>query len=159
MATIAELAVNFTANTGGLDTGVGRATGALQRFKTEAEKASYAVDKEFGRLNKTLSTIGVNGSAVASGIAKVGLAMAGLSAGAGIAVMIGMFDKSVESAAKLQEMSEKTGASIEKLSGISTVAKIQGADMDAVSAGMAKLAVNMVAVSLPFRSDNVRPIR
>ena len=51
MATIAELAVNFTANTGGLDTGVSRATGALQRFKSEAEKASYSVDKEFGKLS------------------------------------------------------------------------------------------------------------
>lgn len=145
MATIAELAVNFTANTGGLDSGVGRATGALQRFKTEAEKASYAVDQEFGRLNKSLSAIGINGSAVASSVAKVGLAMVGLSAGAGLAVMVGMFDKSVESAAKLQEMSEKTGASIEKLSGIAQIAKIEGADMDAVSSAMAKLAVNMEA--------------
>lgn len=145
MATIAELAVNFTANTGGLDSGVGRATGALQRFKSEAEKASYAVDQQFGRLNQSLASIGINGTAVAGSISKVGLAMAGLSAGVGLSVMIGMFDKSIESAAKLQEMSEKTGASIEKLSGIAQVAKIEGADMESVSAGMAKLAVNMEA--------------
>lgn len=143
MATIAELAVNFTANTGGLDSGVGRATGALQRFKSEAEKASYAVDQEFGRLNKALSTIGINGTALAGNISKVGLAIAGLSAGVGLGAMAHMFNQSVESAAKLQEMSEKTGASIEKLSGIAQIAQIEGADMEAVTAGIAKLAVNM----------------
>ena len=145
MATIAELAVNFTANTGGLDTGVSRATGALQRFKSEAEKASYSVDKEFGKLSQVFSSIGINGGALAGSISKIGLAVAGLGAGASLAVLINMFDNSVESAAKLQDMSEKTGASIEKLSGISQVAKIQGTDMDVVSAGMAKLAVNMEA--------------
>lgn len=145
MATIAELAVNFTANTGSLDSGVGRATGALQRFKSEAEKASYSVDKEFGKLSQVFSNIGINGTALAGNISKIGLAMAGLGAGASLAVLINMFDKSVEGAAKLQEISEKTGTSIEKMSGIAQVAKIQGADIDVVSAGMAKLAVNMEA--------------
>ena len=147
MATIAELAVNFTANTGALDNGVGRATGALQRFKSEAEKASYSVDKEFGKLNQVFSSIGINGSALAGSISKVGLAVAGLGAGASLAVLINMFDKSVESAAKLQEISEKTGTSIEKMSGIAQVAKIQGTDIDVVAGGMAKLAVNMEASS------------
>ncbi len=145
MATIAELAVNFTANTGGLDTGVSRATGALQRFKSEAEKASYSVDKEFGKLNQVFSTIGINGSALAGSISKIGLAMAGIGAGVSIGVLVSKFNESVGAAAKLQEMAEKTGASIEKLSGISQVAKIEGADMESVSAGMAKLAVNMEA--------------
>ena len=145
MATIAELAVNFTANTGGLDSGVSRAGSALQRFRSEAEKASYSVDKEFGKLNQVFSSIGINGHALAGSISKVGLAVAGLGAGASLAVLVSMFSQSVAGAAKLQEMSEKTGASIEKLSGIAQVAKIEGADMEAVSAGMAKLAVNMEA--------------
>lgn len=145
MATIAELAVNFTAHTGGLDTGVGRAVGALQRFRSEAEKASYSVDKEFGKLSQVFSNLGINGGLLAGNIGKIGLAMAGLGAGASLATLVHMFNQSVEAAGKLQDMSEKTGASIEKLSGISQVAKIQGTDMEVVSAGMAKLAVNMEA--------------
>jgi len=145
MATIAELAVSFTAITGGLDAGVAKASQALQRFKSESEKASYAVDKEFGKLNQVFSSIGINGTALAGSISKIGLAMAGIGAGVSVGVLVSKFNESAAAAANLQDMSEKTGASIEKLSGISQIAKIQGTDMEVVASGMSKLAVNMEA--------------
>lgn len=152
MATIAELAVNFTADTSKAEHGLNRVTSLFQRFKTESEKTAYTANQEFGKVSKALEAVGVNGGALAGTIGKVGLAMAGLSAGASLAVLISQFDKSVQSAAHLQDMSEKTGASIEKLSAISTIAKIQGTDMDMLSGAMVKLAANMDATGGPSKS-------
>lgn len=58
---------------------------------------------------------------------------------AGLAVVL-QFQKFVESAAALDDLAEKTGASVEKLSALAQVARISGTSIDVVESALTRLA-------------------
>lgn len=62
-----------------------------------------------------------------------------IGAGVGISTLIDKFESVTKSLSSLKEMAERTGASVENLSGLSTIAKIGGRDFDAVEASIQKM--------------------
>jgi lambda family phage tail tape measure protein len=78
---------------------------------------------------------GIRGSAAAiSGVlAGVTAALAGLT-------VVGKFQDFVKGAAALDDMAEKTGASVEKLSALASVARVSGVEIQTVEAGLIKFA-------------------
>ena len=74
------------------------------------------------------------------GIAKTaGLAMAGLGAGIGVAVLKEKFDGVVESIMKVKDAAEKTGSSVEKIGGLVQAAKITGDDWGTIEGAIIKM--------------------
>ena len=71
-------------------------------------------------------------------------ALQGILAGAAAALagltVVGQFNKFVEGAAALDDLAEKTGASVEKLSALAGVAKISGVSLDVVEGSLIRLA-------------------
>lgn len=57
----------------------------------------------------------------------------------------------VDSMAALDDMAEKTGASVEKLSALASVARVSGVDMESVSDAMVKLTRNLKGVDVDSR--------
>src|SRR5574343_1477292 len=93
---IAKLSIDFEARLG--------------QFETELKRISSVADGVSSRLNSAFK-----------GIA---LSMAGIGAGVGLATLKSQFDGAIAAAAGLKEMADKTGASVENLSGLGAVAKI-----------------------------------
>jgi hypothetical protein len=71
-------------------------------------------------------------------------ALQGILAGAAAALagltIVGKFNSFVEGAAALDDLAEKTGASVEKLSALAGVAKISGVSLDVVEGSLIRLA-------------------
>lgn len=108
-------------------------------------------DEAAGRISTNLR----NAFSLDGMIGKTTLALAGLGAGIGLGVLINKFNEAAESAGALKDMSEKTGASVESLSKISTIAKITGIDIEQVTGAIGKFAQNLEASGGPtekFRS-------
>ena len=94
-----------------------------------------AVDK----LNAGAATLDKQLSAL-PGVAKTaGMALAGLGAGVGVAVLKEKFDGVVESILKVKDASETTGSSIEKIGALVQAAKITGDDFDPIAQGIIKM--------------------
>lgn len=144
MATIAELAVNFTTDSSKAENGFNRVATLMQRFRTESEKTAYAVGQEFNKVSQALSAVGVDARAVIGTISKVGLAIGGLGVGASIAELISTFSKTTEAAAGMADLSIKTGVSVEQLSRFNTVAKLSGTSIETVADMMKKLSISAV---------------
>lgn len=107
--------------------------------------------------NKTsiiISAVDQTGAALKS--AEAGLAGLGAQAGklsgvlsgfaalAGATAFGGIIKGAIDAADELDELSQKSGATVESLSAMKGVAKIAGADMEQVAGGLAKLSKNMV---------------
>lgn len=132
------------------------------RVKTDTDKISAIIGsasndwkakvEASGRtMSNMFSKAGLDADGLAKRVGKIGLGMVGLGAGVGVGVFVGKINTAIEAAAKLQEMSEKTGASVENLSAMTFVAKIAGTDLDAMAGGMVKLAKNMEASGGPSK--------
>ena len=94
-----------------------------------------AVDK----LNAGVATLDKQLSAL-PGVAKTaGMALAGLGAGVGVAVLKEKFDGVVESILKVKDASETTGSSIEKIGALVQAAKTTGDDFDPIAQGIIKM--------------------
>ncbi len=75
---------------------------------------------------------------------KVSAAIGGFAALAGVGAFAGIVKGAIDAADELDELSQKSGATVESLSAMKGVAKIAGADMEQVAGGLAKLSKNMV---------------
>ena len=79
------------------------------------------------------------GNMAASAARGIGLAIVGISAGVGLSTLVDKFESVTKSLARMKETAERTGASVENLSGLSTIAQIGGRDFDAVEASIQKM--------------------
>ena len=79
------------------------------------------------------------GNLAANAAKGIGLAIAGISAGVGISTLVDKFESVTQSLARMKEAAERTGSSVENLSGLSTIAKIGGRDFDAIEAAIQKM--------------------
>lgn len=114
---IAKLSIDFEARLG--------------QFETELKRISSVADGVSSKLNSAFK-----------GIA---LGVAGIGAGVGLATLKSQFDGAIAAAAGLKEMADKTGASVENLSGLGAVAKITATDMGLVESAMNKLSKGLHA--------------
>ena len=122
MANLGSLVVSLEAN--------------IARFETDLNRAEAVAKGAFDRIAKA-------GEVATAATKALGLAIVGLSAGVGIGTLVGKFEQVTEYLSRLKDMSEKTGASVEKLSAIAGVAKITGQSIDLVEAGMTRLAKSL----------------
>lgn len=122
MATLGSLVVSLEAN-------MAQFNDNMQRASATAQQAMALVEGATAR--------------AAESVKLVGMAAAGIAAGVSMQALINQFDKAVESAAGLKDMAEKTGASVESLSALSSVAKAVGQDMTGVETALTKLAKNL----------------
>jgi len=114
---IAKLSIDFEARLG--------------QFETELKRITSVADGVSSKLSGAFKGIG--------------LAMAGIGAGVGLATLKSQFDGAIAAAAGLKEMADKTGASVENLSGLGAVAKITATDMGLVESAMNKLSKGLHA--------------
>lgn len=104
----------------------------IARFESDLGKAERVAKGAFDRISKA-------GDVAANAAKGVGLAMAGIAAGVGINTLVDKFEAVTKSLAGLKEMSERTGASVENLSGMSAIAKIGGRDLGEMEGAITKL--------------------
>jgi hypothetical protein len=114
MATIGKLAVQITADTTGLDSGL-----------KSAEKAAADFNARIGSLASNLATI------------------APLAIAAGAAFAYNMARALADSADKLDELSQRIGISVEDLTRLQWAAKMSGASNETLTASLQKLSLNM----------------
>jgi len=126
MANLGSLVVSLEAN--------------MARFNDDMNRASQVTQQAMAQVEAATS-------AAATSIKTIGFAMAGIAAGVSFQALINQFDAVVASATGLKDMAEKTGASIENMSGLAAVAKLVGQDMTAVEGAMTKFAKNLAGTS------------
>lgn len=95
-----------------------------------ADQRAREMDKIFGIVENSLKAMGA--------AAAIGLTMDKMKS---------KIEESIQSAAGLKELAERTGGTVEKLSGLASVAKLSGTDTDALATGIQKLSKNMVDVA------------
>jgi hypothetical protein len=91
----------------------------LAKFEADMGRATHIVERSANKLTGAFKGIG-----------------AGLSFGA----IVAGFDRLIDSAAALDDMAEKTGASVEQLSKLERVAKVSGTSLDTVEMSLVRLA-------------------
>jgi hypothetical protein len=90
----------------------------IARFESDLGRAQHVADKFGQHVNRTLGALGV------------GISIAGL---------VAFGKEAIDAAARLDDMAEKTGASVEELSKLSQVARISGTDIGVVETFLIKL--------------------
>lgn len=103
-------------------------------FTGGTDKAQMAAAKMATNIDRQMRSIE---SSVKSSMVGIGAA---IGAGFSIAALNTMVNETVKAAAALDDMSEKTGASVETLSGLVEVAKIGGHEIGTLEQAMTKLA-------------------
>lgn len=117
MAAQGTITIDLLANTGSFETDLNRAAKAAERRAKEIEKTFAGI-----------------GTAVGAGIAAAGAAVA----------VIGT--QAIDQLAQLDDMTQKTGASVENLSRIQQTASAFGQDFNEVDAAISRLAKGMATV-------------
>jgi len=115
MSTLGSLVVEVSAN-------VARFQGDMGRVAQVAESAMRNVEARSAMVGSALRTMG-----------------GALAAALSIEAMRGFASRTIESTASLKDMSEKTGATVEHLSALRSVASLGGKDIDAVSDALVKM--------------------
>lgn len=118
--TVGSLAVDLSAN--------------IARFQEGMDRAAAIAEQRMGQVDKALSIVKTSLTAVGAGFAF----------GATFDAVKGKIEGAIQSAAGLQMLAERTGASVEALSGLASVAKLSNTSMDDLAAGMQKLNKSMV---------------
>lgn len=126
MANLGSLVVSLEAN--------------MARFNDDMNRASQVTQQAMSQVEAATAR-------AADSLKLIGLSMAGLAAGVSFNALVNQFDQVIEAAAGLKDMAEKTGASVESLSGLSAVAKLVGQDMGSVEVAMTKFAKNLAGTS------------
>ena len=114
MATIGKLAVQITADSSGLDTGL------------------KSAEKSVGDFSNRLDTLATNLKVIAP-----------LAVAAGAAFAFNMARGLADSADKLDELSQRIGVSVEDLTRLQWAAKMSGASNETLTASLQKLSLNM----------------
>ena len=82
----------------------------------------------------------------------IGSALGGITAAAGVGIFAGMIKSAIDAADTLDELKEKTGASVENLSKMKAVADVTDTSMESVAGGLNKLTKSMTT-ALDAQSD------
>ncbi|MBC7601957.1 MAG: hypothetical protein H7255_04755 [Ramlibacter sp.] len=120
MSNIGALVVSLEANIAKFQSDMGKAA-------AEAEKRAKEIDQHFGLIKKGLASVGI-----------------GFALGATFDTIKGKIEGVIQSAAGLQQLSEKTGSTVESLSGLVGVAKLSGTGTDELAGGLQKLSKAMI---------------
>lgn len=99
-----------------------------------------AIDNTEAALNSVKGNVG----AVTGQFERLGGVVSGFAALAGVTAFAGIIKGSIDSAAGLHDLSQKTGATVESLSALRGAAKLADVEMDTVSGGLQKLSKNMM---------------
>lgn len=104
----------------------------LARWNADMDAVMRSARSTFDSIEKYSAT-------ATNAVKSVGLAMAGIGAGLSINTLVNKFESVTASLAGLKEMSERTGASVENLSGIAAVARIGGRDLGEMETAIARM--------------------
>lgn len=104
----------------------------VARFESDLGKAEQFAKGAFERISAA-------GDMAANAAKGIGLAIAGIGAGLSINTLVNKFESVTASLAGLKEMSERTGASVENLSGMAAVARIGGRDLGEMETAVARM--------------------
>jgi lambda family phage tail tape measure protein len=107
---------------------------SVTKFSSDMAMASSIAQQRMAQIDKAAGIVKTSLSALGAGLV-VGLTFEKLK---------GQIEGTIQAAAGLQEMAEKTGATAERLSGLAAVAKLSGTDADALATGLQKLSKSMV---------------
>jgi hypothetical protein len=128
-----EAFVEISAKKGILDKVLGQARNSLKSFASSAIAIGKSIPASMGSINK-----GIQG--VASKLFNLKNAIVGSFAVAGIGKMINDFS---EAGGALDDMSQRTGASVEALSGLGYAAKMSGSSIDSVEKAIRTMGKNL----------------
>lgn len=117
---LGTLVVELTANVAKFQSDLGRA-------EQIAQNTARRIDEQFGLVKNALATFGV-----------------GLASFASLDALTSKIEGVIESAAGLQQLSERTGATVENLSQLSTVARLSNTDTEQLAGGLQKLSRAML---------------
>lgn len=120
MSNLGSLVVSLEAN-------IAKFTSDMGKAAAVAEARARQIDKSIGLVKTGLATIGL-----------------GFTFGATFDTLKNKIEGAIASAAGLQQLSERTGATVEALSGLSAIAKLSGTDTESLAGGLQKLAKSMV---------------
>ncbi len=84
---------------------------------------------------------------ISTAIATAKNALAGLGAVTSVAGFAALVDKTIESAAEMHRLAQRTGVAVESLSALKSAAKFTGTSMDEIGGAMQKLSKGMVSAS------------
>ena len=115
MSTVGSLVVDLSAN--------------VAKFQSDMGKAAAIAEERLSQIDKMTGI--VKGSLVALG--------AGFAASMTFDALKSKIEGAIESAAGLQQLSERTGATVEALSGLVSVAKLSDTGMEELATGLQKL--------------------
>lgn len=99
-----------------------------------------AIDNTEAALNSVKGNVG----AVTGQFERLGGVVSGFAALAGVTAFAGIIKGSIDSAAGLNDMAQKTGATVESLSALRGAAKLADVEMETVAGGLQKLSKNMM---------------
>jgi phage-related minor tail protein len=164
---LGQLVVNLLANTASFEAGLNK---AAKQAKASGKEIEHVFESLGGTVEKLLAPFGELGSTIASGLGGVGgyargilevlgplggaagaagLALAGVAA-VGIAVgaaAIGIAIHASEAAARIGELSQATGVSVESLSLLGNVAATKGISVDSMAKALEKMSKSAVAAA------------
>ena len=119
MSNLGSLVVSLEAN-------IARFTSDMGKAASIAEQRMAQIDKSIGIVNTAIKSLG-----------------AGLVVGLTLDKIKNKIEGVIQSAAGLQQLSERTGATVEGLSALAAVAKLSGTDTESLATGLQKLAKSM----------------
>jgi hypothetical protein len=97
-------------------------------------------------MNKATRSVGGAMSSIEKSVGYAQKALLGLGVGISFAALIGQVNKAVDTLAKLDDMAQKTGSSVENLSRLQKVASQFGQDFGAVDVAIGKLAKGLAGI-------------
>lgn len=107
-----------------------------------------SLEANIARFTADMNRAGLITQATMSGIERAASsakgALAGITAGLSVGVFASLVQESIATIAALDDMAEKTGSTVERLSSLSEVAKVGGHDINAIGDSIVKLAKSMV---------------
>lgn len=106
----------------------------VARFQSDMGRMARIAENNASQMQRAFDVVGTSLKALGAGFA-IGLT---------IDKVKGNIESVVKSAAGLQQMAERTGATVEGLSGLASAAKLSGTDTDALAGGLQKLSKAMV---------------
>lgn len=106
----------------------------IVKFQSDLGKAAAIAEQRAAQMDRTFSMV------------KNSLATIGVAVGFGIVFdkIKGQIEGAIDTAAGLQQLSERTGAAVEALSSLSLVAKLSGTGTDQLAVGLQKLSKSMI---------------
>ena len=106
----------------------------VARFQSDMGKIAQIAENRAKQVDNALGVVGNSLKALG----------AGLVIGLSVEKIRGQIDSAIAAAAGMQQLAERTGGTVEKLSGLASIAKLSGTSTDELASGLQKLAKAMV---------------